>query len=552
MKYLIDFKNTAAQPEIDSYLQQNLCEIIRVYSNFDKVYLVECPQQPAATDIVDTVELDDDLSITPLETTIIPNAEFGLLGSTPTIDLDLNDEQQWWKIYSLNNLGDQDRAVIGRYGSSSMVYLLDSGVKKDHNDFAAATVVDLFSVTGDFTDRTGHGTAIASVILGTVCGITAAEIKSVKIFDPNHSTKQSELLAAFDTVISDYLQNTDKFAVVNLSWGIEKNQYVENKIRTLINFGLYVVAAAGNSGRSIENVTPASMPEVITVGSYNQDFQPCDFSNYTTSVISLTQDSVNYGVLDGWAPGVDIKVATIDGQFGMAAGTSISAALVTAGMVYNNDQYVYGNTDGFGWRNIDKDIFIARLFQRKNVLNLPNNYDPTTNKILSLRTSPVDPGDDIYRKHYQEFTVMENSQTQVRTIFHTAYVKQVIVSDNMPGYVSISPSGIMSVKSNFSLDQDWAIDKFWVKLVYDGGDIQQVDIRIIKYKQPLLGTEITDPDDATINIRLKFDRSCRGTNFRCYDPYEDYCSDDCWYTGGGGCSIAMCKGAGYLDNCGCV
>jgi len=120
-----------------------------------------------------------------------------------------------------------------------------------------------------------------------------------------------------------------------MSWSIDRNEFVEDKIRSLIKIGLLPVVAAGNSGIPIENVTPAAMAEVATIGSIGPNLTPSDFSDYTGPAdISFTAGQTNYAPgLDYWAPGEYILVANASGGFTYIAGTSAAAAVVSATLV---------------------------------------------------------------------------------------------------------------------------------------------------------------------------------------------------------------------------
>jgi hypothetical protein len=180
----------------------------------------------------------------------------------------------------------------------------------------------------DYSDPHGHGTAIASVISGATCGLAASPLKIVKIFRSDRGTYLSEFLDALNTVLNHI--DPGKLAVVNCSWSIPRNEFIDHKFRKMLDRGILVVAAAGNSGVAIEDVTPASMQDVLAVGSYGPDLVPSDFSNYQgTSEISYTDSSVNSGAVNVWAPGEKIWAAKKDGGLGYTAGTSMSAAIAS-------------------------------------------------------------------------------------------------------------------------------------------------------------------------------------------------------------------------------
>lgn len=380
MKFLIDFKNDATTEQIEQYLAMSNCATIRVFQGFERCYLVECDSAPVATDIVDVI-IEDHSNPLNLLAYPIPEGE-----KFPQIEFSTTEQQDWWKMATFPRPNfDIPTQQYDRRGKNSVVYIVDSGVDTTHPEFEFADVSTLFSFNGDPRDYNGHGTAIASVISGKECGITAATIKSLKVFQSGVPTYQSDLLAAFDEIIKDVRSNGNrKFSIVNLSWAVPKNSYIESKIRTLINEGVFVVAAAGNSGTPIDNVTPASMPEVCTVGAYNSNLEPCNFSDYTGSV-STTGDAVNHGALDIWAPGQWIKSAmSNNGSYEMISGTSIAAGIQAACVSYNSDPLLLedGSTPemlaGNPW-TFQYDLC------RKDLLILDSPYNNSVNRISTAR-----------------------------------------------------------------------------------------------------------------------------------------------------------------------
>ena len=231
----------------------------------------------------------------------------------------------------------------------------------------------LYSITGSFDDTVGHGTAIASIISGRTCGLTDATIKVVKIFDPTVATKQSDILAALDAIATDFTSQSSP-GIINMSWSIAKNSFIDSRIQSLIDVGAIVVCSAGNSGVPIENVTPASISSALTIGAYNTEFEPCDFSNYTGSSLSLTQNETNRGALDGWAPGIDIWSAGLNDSFYYVSGTSISAAIATCGLAYNfsgalnesQSLHPWANQDAMEIETLSNYVLARKVIDRKS------------------------------------------------------------------------------------------------------------------------------------------------------------------------------------------
>lgn len=386
--YLIDFKDTATSEEISAYLTSAQCMLVKEFHHLNKVYQVIADTVPPMTDLVESIKDDDELTIKLLGeipmVTPIP-------ASSTTIELTSTLPDDWWKTYSMKAVDFNETQVsVPIYGAGVNIYLVDSGIKIDHPEFDNSDITLLYSFNNDFTDYKGHGTALASVAVGATCSLTNASLKVVKIFEPNTDTKLSDLLNAFNVILADAQVSNNKLSIVNLSWSIEKNQYIEDKIQLLINAGLIVVASAGNNGMPIGDVTPAAMHDVVTVGSYNQEFKPSDFSNYTDpTVTSLTLGPTNYGIIDVWAPGEYIKVATLTGEYGYTAGTSLSAIIHSASIAYTESQQLAtdGNLLPFK-RDSGGKVLIDQLYSLRNaMLDLS---DPKYEKSVNTITTYID------------------------------------------------------------------------------------------------------------------------------------------------------------------
>jgi hypothetical protein len=376
--FLLDFTDSATDAEVTEYLTTNGCTVIQTYSNLNKVYLVTASAALPTTSIVTSITDDSAINITPMAAVAVAPAVHN------SVTFDTTDEKQWWKIYSASIIDLSGASVSFDIHETLDVdtYIVDSGILASHPEFAGQNLELLYSVTpNDFTDATGHGTGIASLITGNTCGINKSSVKIIKIFDPAHTTLQSDLLSAFNAIIGKVLATPGRLSIVNLSWAIPRNAYVEQKIQLLIDLGIKIVAAAGNNGVPIENVTPAAMAKVMTVGAYNQDFSPCAFSDYQSSTVIGTPGDVNNGHLDMWAPGARINVASIDGGYAFAAGTSFAAGIVSAAIAYNSLTKVQGvSTVGLlstPWSNL--------MFSKQGLLNLSDpKYASNTNVVISL------------------------------------------------------------------------------------------------------------------------------------------------------------------------
>lgn len=458
MRYLIDFINTATNEEINNYLSQNGYTVVKQWNNFEKVYLVEGNNIPLADSLVERYEEENTLALAPHAFDFIcdPHHYAHTDPELQDMPINTNDEKDWWKNFSYHQPNfEAETYNLKRVGDNITVYIMDSGIEVTHPEFSEANINLLYSVTpGDFSDNNGHGTSLAGVIVGKTCGITNAKLNVVKIFDQNHNTTQSEFLDALDAILENHVDNT--FGVINCSWSIPKNEWVEHKLKLAIAEGMYVLAAAGNTGVPIEDVTPASMMEALTVGAYDQNLEPCDFSDYTGP--APTGGGVtNHGELDGWAPGIKIWSADLGGGYAWFAGTSIATAITSAVVIANLSWCA--DDDGMRYKEyFDRGLstqaeieaghsFVA--FRREDLLDLSDpKYANSKNRIAtifdsSLATKPQYP-DEIH-------TIWVAGQKNQARIFSPGLTKKLSTIDPLPENFTFTQNG--HIWGNPSLDQ---------------------------------------------------------------------------------------------------
>lgn len=224
-------------------------------------------------------------------------------------------------------------------GAGGHVYLVDTGVYADHEQFVGRIINNLYSnFSNDFSDTVGHGTAVASLIIGNTQGVSIdATLHNVKLFDnANGDITIGEIIDALDEVLAHHLgSNPSQVKVVCLPWVTAQNNFLDNKILELNSSNLVVVAAAGNNGQDINNYSPAGVNTVLTVGAMDTDFNVQPFTNvpWTDPAVSYFN---NYGAsLDIFAPGVDISCAGIasSNDYTTLSGTSLSAGIVAGAAV---------------------------------------------------------------------------------------------------------------------------------------------------------------------------------------------------------------------------
>jgi hypothetical protein len=218
------------------------------------------------------------------------------------------------------------------YKSKPELIIMDSGIDFGHSEFAGIETENFYTLpqfNGNFSDDVGHGTAVASLACGKNLGV-ASNVKLVncKIGSASYSANLVDLGLAIDAIVARASADLSITRIVNMSWGIARSAWLDNKVESLINMGITVVCAAGNDGISVEDISPAGMNDVITVGSIDKYDIPSGFNNISPSDSGLT---TGFGLsLDIFAPGEGVTVADRSGanNYVKSSGTSFSAPLV--------------------------------------------------------------------------------------------------------------------------------------------------------------------------------------------------------------------------------
>ncbi|RPA89425.1 alkaline protease [Choiromyces venosus 120613-1] len=89
-------------------------------------------------------------------------------------------------------------------GSGTWVYLLGKGVLTTHTDLSPRVIFGYNSVDTISSDQSGHGTAVAGVIAGTIHGVAEkTSIIAVKVLDANGSGATSGVIACTNWSVND-------------------------------------------------------------------------------------------------------------------------------------------------------------------------------------------------------------------------------------------------------------------------------------------------------------------------------------------------------------
>ena len=209
-------------------------------------------------------------------------------------------------------------------GVGTAAYVLDSGVRATHREFAGRMSSGYDATGGGSTeDCNGHGTHVAGTVAGTKYGAAkGATVVPVRVAQCNGAVYWSDLILGLDWIASHHQAGTP--AVANASLYGPASDAVDDAVRNLIADGVVVTVAAGNTSADACSYSPGRVAEALTVAATSKDDSHASFSNHGACV-------------DLYAPGVDITSASGGSDNGGAkmSGTSMAAPLVAgAAAVY--------------------------------------------------------------------------------------------------------------------------------------------------------------------------------------------------------------------------
>ena len=240
-----------------------------------------------------------DPQVASVERDSIVSTSEGQRGDTEEVTTQVVQPSAPW---GLDRIDQRNQPLSGAYdhanaGSGVDAYVIDTGMRVDHSQFTGRVGWGA-GPGGDVTDCNGHGTHVAGTIGGSTYGVAKqVTLIPVKVLDCGGSGTASGLIAGLDWVMGDHSAGTP--AVANMSLGFSGTvESVDFATQSLIDDGVTVVVAAGNSAALACDGTPAHVGPAVTVGATDISDGRASFSNYGSCV-------------DLFAPGVGITSAWI-------------------------------------------------------------------------------------------------------------------------------------------------------------------------------------------------------------------------------------------------
>ncbi|XP_068396065.1 proprotein convertase subtilisin/kexin type 9 isoform X2 [Eschrichtius robustus] len=239
------------------------------------------------------------------------------------------------RILSARRQADEHHAPTG--GGLVEVYLLDTSIQSGHREIEGRVVVtDFENVPEEDGTRfhrqankcDSHGTHLAGVVSGRDAGVAkGASLRSLRVLNCQGKGTVSSTLTGLEFIRKSQLAQPAGRLVVLLPLAGGYSPTLNAACQHLVGTGAVLVAAAGNFRDDACLYSPASAPEVITVGATNAQDQP----------VTLGVLGTNFGrCVDLFAPGDDIIGASSDCStcFTSQSGTSQAAAHVAGGQLF--------------------------------------------------------------------------------------------------------------------------------------------------------------------------------------------------------------------------
>jgi len=191
--------------------------------------------------------------------------------------------------------------------------MIDSAVDINHEAFRSANVNSRSFVANQNDPPAFHGTAVASIIVGSASGLQGlapkTQLRAASVFENDDElgeiTSTVNLVKALDWMVAAEVD------VVNLSLAGPPNKLLEIAISRLANKNISVVAAAGNGGPVAGPQYPAAYPGVVAVTAVDANKRAFRLANRGE-------------YLDVAAPGVNLRHALAGGGYTASSGTSFA------------------------------------------------------------------------------------------------------------------------------------------------------------------------------------------------------------------------------------
>src|SRR5262245_11762179 len=191
--------------------------------------------------------------------------------------------------WGLDRIDQRNLPLSGTYtytrnGSGVTAYIIDTGIRFTHSDFGGRARSGFDAIDGGSADDcNGHGTHVSSTLGGSTFGVAkGVSLVAVRVLDCNGSGAVSGVISGVDWAVGDHAAGQP--AVANMSLGGGASSSLDAAINRLVNDGVTVAVAAGNSSANACNGSPSRVPNAFTVAASDINDALASFSNRRSCV----------------------------------------------------------------------------------------------------------------------------------------------------------------------------------------------------------------------------------------------------------------------------
>lgn len=248
---------------------------------------------------------------------------------------------------------------------NATIAVFDTGIDEGHPDLNVTRTLGFGYYGGG--DGNGHGTHVSGTAaaidndIGVVGVAPGARLIGLKVLGPAGSGSQADILAGVSWAIA----NASEIDVANMSLGISQPvTTVNNAVDQLVDAGVVVVVAAGNSSSQASLNSPAGAGKVITVGAfYDSDGRPGglgpptpDFDAFGNPILLADDSWAPFSCfgekVSVVAPGVNVLSTFPGGGYGSISGTSMASPHVAGAVALLMGQQPLHDTPQARLRNV--------------------------------------------------------------------------------------------------------------------------------------------------------------------------------------------------------
>ncbi|MFC8230720.1 S8 family peptidase [Streptomyces sp. NPDC057287] len=230
-------------------------------------------------------------------------------------------------------------AYDDRTGEPVMVYVLDTGIETDHEEFDNRASWGFSCDQGEWDDN-GRGTHLAATVAGRTYGAAKnAYVSAVKVAWSNGAASPDDVIKGLKWAMKD-ARGHEARSVVLFGMALPSHPELDELAAAAVNQGLFLVAPAGDDSKDAAGYSPAGAEGVFTVAASELDDDRADFSNVGPSI-------------DVFAPGHSIMSAY---RGGPKAATVISGTAQAAAHVAGLAAYLLSTSADVNAGTVGKTI----------------------------------------------------------------------------------------------------------------------------------------------------------------------------------------------------